>query len=146
MKKKIIIYSSILFIIDLISKLLIDNLLSFGDNIYIIKNFLVIKKVYNTGASFSILLGKSYLFIICGIICIYYLYKSLNSINNNKLIIISYSLLFSGIIGNMVDRILYKHVIDFISILSFPIFNIADIFICSGSILLLIYYMKEGNL
>jgi signal peptidase II len=145
MKKKIIIYSSILFIIDLISKLLIDNLLSFGDNIYIIKNFLVIKKVYNTGASFSILLGKSYLFIICGIICIYYLYKSLNSINNNKLIIISYSLLFSGIIGNMVDRILYKHVIDFISILSFPIFNIADIFICSGSILLLIYYMKEGN-
>ena len=146
MKKKIIIYSSILFIIDLISKLLIDNLLSFGENIYIIKNFLVIKKVYNTGASFSILLGKSYLFIICGIICIYYLYKSLNSINNNKLIIISYSLLFSGIIGNMVDRILYKHVIDFISILSFPIFNIADIFICSGSILLLIYYMKEGNL
>ncbi len=145
MKKKIIIYSSILFIIDLISKLLIDNLLSFGENIYIIKNFLVIKKVYNTGASFSILLGKSYLFIICGIICIYYLYKSLNSINNNKLIIISYSLLFSGIIGNMVDRILYKHVIDFISILSFPIFNIADIFICSGSILLLIYYMKEGN-
>ena len=145
MKKKIIIYSIILFIIDLISKLLIDNLLSFGENIYIIKNFLVIKKVYNTGASFSILLGKSYLFIICGIICIYYLYKSLNSINNNKLIIISYSLLFSGIIGNMVDRILYKHVIDFISILSFPIFNIADIFICSGSMLLLIYYMKEGN-
>ena len=149
MKKKIIIYSVVLFIVDLVSKLLIDNLLSFSDSIIIIDNFFSIKKVYNTGASFSILMGKSYIFIIFAIICLIYLFKSLKEIKFTKLVISSYSLLIAGIIGNMCDRILYKHVIDFISFkfgnYYFPIFNFADIFICVGCFLLIVNYLKVGE-
>lgn len=152
MKKKIIFYSIILYILDLISKLLVDNLLSFGDKLNIIDNFLVFKKVYNTGASFSILTGKVYFFIIFAIITLIILFKYLDSLKYNKLVLISYSFLISGIIGNMCDRILYKHVIDFISFkfgsYYFPVFNLADIFICVGGLLLVIIYIKgdlNGN-
>ena len=60
----------------------------------------------------------------------------------SNLSIISYSLIIGGIIGNLIDRIFLNHVIDFLSFnifgYYFPIFNIADICIVCGILLLLI--------
>ena len=79
MKKKIIRYSLFLFIIDLVSKLIIDNILKLNETINVINNFFSITKVYNTGASFSILMGFKYLFIIAAIIVMIIIFRYINS-------------------------------------------------------------------
>ena len=70
MKKKVIIYSFIIVIVDLISKLVIDKLLKINETISIINNFFSITKVFNRGASFSMFIGYRLLFILIGIIAI----------------------------------------------------------------------------
>ena len=64
--------------------------------------------------------------------------------------IMAFSLLFSGITGNLFDRIIYGHVIDFLDFTIFgynyPVFNFADVFIVLGVILIVVaIYKKEDN-
>ena len=73
---------------------------------------------------------------LCALIFIVYYIKKNNSSN------IGYALLFGGIIGNLIDRIVYRYVIDFIGFefgsYSFPIFNIADMAIVIGALFVLL--------
>jgi signal peptidase II len=73
----------------------------------------------------------------------YYSFKNKPKNNIEK---IAYSLVLGGAIGNFIDRIIYRGVIDFISVKIFgydyPIFNLADSFIVIGVIILLIYTYK----
>ena len=68
---------------------------------------------------------------------------------SDKLEKIAYALVLGGAIGNFVNRIIYGYVIDFIDVKVFnydyPIFNLADIFIVVGVILLVIYNWRNGN-
>ena len=139
----IIILSIIFLIIDQISKILVVKLLIPNDAITIIKNFFYIIYTNNTGAAFSILLGKRIFLIIVAIaiivILLYYIKK--NKIEG-KLNTLAFSLIIGGSLGNLIDRIIRGYVIDFISIkigtYNFPIFNIADSFIVVGVFLLLL--------
>ncbi|MEG1621591.1 MAG: signal peptidase II, partial [Oscillospiraceae bacterium] len=63
---------------------------------------------------------------------------------NNKFMIFSSSLIIGGGIGNLIDRVLYGYVVDFIDIgplFSFPVFNFADSCIVVGTALFVIYLM-----
>ena len=143
---------SIFIIVDLCSKYVITKCLSLNEVIVIIRNFLNITHVRNTGVAFSMLPSSKYLvlgisfIIIVGII--YYLYKNKPKSNVEK---VAYSLILGGAIGNFINRIFYGYVTDFIDIKIFsydyPIFNLADTFIVIGVILLLIYTWrcKDGN-
>ena len=53
------------------------------------------------------------------------------------------SLLAGGAVGNLIDRVVYGYVVDFLDfcLIDFPVFNIADIFIVIGAILLAIYFI-----
>lgn len=150
MKKKVIIYSFIIVIVDLISKLVIDKLLKINETISIINNFFSITKVFNRGASFSILIGYRLLFILIGIITIVVLFKYLNNFKMNIRNIFAFSLLIGGIIGNLIDRVIYGYVIDFLDFNIFgydaPIFNIADTCICVGAFLLFYAIMKREDI
>ena len=148
MKRKIYILSLILLTIDIISKIIIQNKMVLNSSIIIIKNFFNITYVRNTGAAFSILSGKQYFLIIFGLVIligvIYYLQKE----KLNKYKVIYYSLIIGGIIGNLIDRIIYNSVIDFLDFKIFnydmPIFNLADTFICIGVILVILESLKGG--
>ena len=142
MRKKVYILSLVFLSLDILSKLIIKNTLDLYQSITIIPNFFNITYVKNIGAAFSILSGQQGFLILLGIfilmLAIYYLRKEkLNSIK-----IIYYSLIIGGIIGNLIDRIIYNGVIDFLDfkILGFdaPIFNLADTFICIGVFLIII--------
>ena len=150
MKKKVIIYSSIIVIVDLISKLVIDKLLKINETISIINNFFSITKVFNRGASFSMFIGYRLLFILIGIITIVVLFKYLNNFKINNRNIFTFSLLIGGIIGNLIDRVIYGYVIDFLDFNIFgydaPIFNIADTCICVGAFLLFYAIMKREDI
>ena len=141
MKLKHYIIGIVIVIIDQLSKMLIIN-----KKIPVIPNFLEFNYTQNTGGAFGIgrinfILIIS-LMIIIGIIM--YLIKENKKITNY----IPFVLLLSGSIGNLIDRIFKGYVIDFIdiNILDFPNFNIADISIVSGVIVLLyIILLKSTN-
>lgn len=146
MKKKIFIYSSIFFLIDLISKIIVIKYL---DKLTIIPNFLTLELVYNDGVAFSLLRGKQLFIILISIIVLIYILKNLVPTIKNKLETLSISLLLGGLLGNLFDRIVYNEVIDFISFkifkYYFPIFNLADTFICIGVFILVILMIKDGK-
>ena len=145
MKKKVYVLSLIFFLIDLISKLIIlkiENILP----ITVIKNFFYLNKVTNEGAAFSSFTGYQIVLILIAIVALIYIHKSVLKDIKTNLGAISISLLVGGILGNLFDRIVYNKVIDFLSFnifgYMFPIFNIADTFICIGVLLLLIDYIR----
>lgn len=144
MKKKEITFISILIFIDQITKYLIDTNLILNKQYPIIKGFLNITSTHNYGAAFSILTGQTPILIIITIITIYYLSKLLK--NNTK--VYKY-ILYAGIIGNLIDRIFLGYVRDFLDFkiinYNYPIFNISDIFICIGVILIIIEEVKEDK-
>ena len=147
MYKKLFIFSIIFLLIDQLSKGLINIYMNINESIKIF-NFFYLTYVHNTGAAFSMFEGARWLFIILGIIAlniIFIFFIKDKELNNFE--IVTYSLLLSGIIGNLVDRILYGYVIDFLDfrIFNFAIFNLADSFIVISVILLLLGMKKCKN-
>lgn len=138
--------------IDIVSKIIVSNLMNVQDSIMVIKDFFYITYVRNTGAAWSMFAGKTWLLIIVSIIIIsliiWYIYKNKPK---NKLEKIGYAMVLGGALGNLLDRIIYGYVIDFFDFYIFsydyPIFNMADCFIFVGVIILIIYTWrcKDGN-
>ena len=149
MKKKYLIVTFIFFLIDLISKTIMSNVLTIGKSIKVIKNFFYITLCHNEGAAFSILKDKQILLIIMAVIAVFFIYKYMNKENMDKLEGFAFSMITGGILGNLIDRIIYNHVIDFLDFKIFgydyPVFNLADTFIVVGVILLFINFIKESR-
>ena len=148
-KVKISISSIILIVIDIVIKLIISNNLILNQSISVINNFFYITYVKNTGVAWSILSGKINLIIVITLaIIILLIIYIFNKKSYGVLEIISYSMLLSGSIGNLIDRIIYGYVIDYLDFnilgYDYPIFNFADICIVIGIILILIVGGKEG--
>lgn len=145
-----IIISIILLCIDQISKLLVVNLLTKTDSITIIKNFFYLTYINNDGAAFSILVGKRIFLILIAVLVIVMLicYIKKNNIQN-KLELVSISLIIGGSLGNLMDRVVKGYVIDFLDFkifnYNFPIFNLADTFIVIGVFLLLLKEIRKEN-
>lgn len=102
-----------------------------------------IKGTTNSGAAFGILQGYNLLFIIVGVIVAVVLLvyrKKLKGLGFYGGV-----LLFSGVIGNLIDRIFLGHVRDFIDLGFWPSFNLADSYNTIGVILLIIYIWKYEN-
>ena len=145
-----IIISIILLCIDQISKLLVVNLLTKTDSITIIKNFFYLTYINNDGAAFSILVGKKIFLILIAVLVIVMLIRYIKKNNiQNKLEVVSISLIIGGSLGNLMDRVVRGYVIDFLDFkifnYNFPIFNLADTFIVIGVILLLLKEIRKEN-
>lgn len=148
MKRSIVIIFIILLVIllDQGSKYLIIRYVDFFDSIEILP-FLHIVSVRNTGAAFGILKDmNTHFFISISIIAIIFVIYLLKK---NAYNFVGLSLIFGGAAGNLIDRILYGYVVDFIdfSIGTFhwPAFNLADSCITIGiGIVLLtsLYHLK----
>lgn len=143
----LIILSIIFLTIDQISKILVSHNLT--SSITIVNNFFYLTKAYNKGAAWSILGGQRLFLILVALVTIalLFIYVKKNNITK-KSNIIAFSLIIGGASGNLIDRILYGHVVDFLDFViinyDFPIFNLADTFIVIGVILLVIgTYRKE---
>lgn len=150
MQNKKMLFLTVIFIfIDQTSKGLVDLYINLNESISIIPNFFNLTYVRNIGAAFSILKGSRWLFVILSFIAlnIIYIFFINNKKLNNKQVLI-YSLLQGGIIGNLIDRVLYGYVIDFLDFTifgyNFAIFNMADTFIVISVILLIIVGDKNG--
>ncbi|MDA8228034.1 MAG: signal peptidase II [Desulfitobacterium hafniense] len=138
----------ILIIIDQLTKHLAETYLTPLDTYPIINNVFHLTFGRNTGAAFSILQGKQiFLIIVTSIITIaviYYLFKNFKK--TSMMINLSLTLIASGALGNLIDRIRFNYVRDFLdfTLISFPLFNFADIFVSIGSVTLAyIFYIRS---
>ena len=136
--------SIFIFLIDQFTKYLIF----YNNKIFINKDFLLFKLdfVKNYGAAFNIFSGNriflSFISIFFSIILIHLILRKNSS---NIIDLYSYSFILGGTLGNGLDRIIKGFVVDFIklNIINFPVFNIADISINIGFILLLYSIFKN---
>ncbi|MBP3461753.1 MAG: signal peptidase II [Bacilli bacterium] len=148
--KKITIVSIITILIDQIIKYLIITNLKFTDSINVIKNFFRITYLQNTGAAWSILSGNIILLILITLIALVFIFMILKKKKEYlKIEYLCYGLLIGGIIGNLIDRIRYGFVIDYLDFnfgeFNYPVFNLADICIVVSAIILIIISMKEDK-
>lgn len=129
--------------IDQISKYGAVKYLKNSKPYIIIENFIQFNYVENKGAAFGILENKRTFFIIITIFIIvflsFYLIKYHNSLS--VLTKLSFAMLIGGATGNLIDRMRFGYVVDFISFrfknsYSFPVFNIADTFIVISTFLI----------
>lgn len=150
MKNKKYIYTVALFylLLDQIIKFIVNSNLTLMEEIPVINNFFSIYYLKNAGAAFSILGDKTLFLIIISIICLLFLKYYIKKLKRvTPLTIISLGIMIGGIVGNLFDRLIYKAVIDYLSFTffnyNFPVFNLADIGITVGAVLLLIDIVKE---
>ena len=150
MRKAIFGLSFIFVLIDQIIKYLISNSMELYENINIIPNFLNITYVKNDGGAFSILSGGRWFFVGIGVIALVLLIRFI--ILDKKISrfdVVAYSLVLSGIIGNLIDRVLSGNVIDYIhfNIFSYDmaIFNFADMCIVIGTFMIMLILFVKGD-
>jgi len=141
--KKLAIWTIIFVFIDQLSKILIDLNMNLYESVNVIPNFFKLTYVLNDGAAFSMLSGARWFFVIIAIIFLILIYKCfIKDKNLNNYNILSISLLIGGILGNLIDRIFFGYVKDFLSFkifnYDFAIFNLADTFIVISLILIII--------
>ena len=140
--KRTILISIIIIVIDQITKLLSIKFCSDSD-FEIIKNVFYFTKTENIGIAFSLNQDNLKNIFISGIIIVFiirYLFSNKKFLNNITLTSLDFVL--AGGISNLIDRIFRGGVIDFIKILDFPIFNIADISVVCGWIFFAFYIIK----
>ncbi len=108
----------------------------------IIEGFFHLTYVRNMGAAFSILQNQRLFFIITTTIVVLVIFWFvITKKYSSPLVLYSLMLIAGGAIGNLIDRIRLSYVVDFFDFRVFPVFNIADMSIVCGAILLSYYYI-----
>lgn len=140
--------SNILIILDQYTKMWVNTHIPKHRFIMVIDNFFAITHIRNPGVAFGLFAEgpsdlKTYVFIGFSIIAIIAILIFFHQTpQENKLVRVALILIFSGAIGNLIDRILYKEVIDFLDFFygsfHWPAFNIADSCITIGVVLMFI--------
>lgn len=148
-----LIYVILLIVIDQLTKLFAVTKLKDQESISIIPKVLRLYYHENTGAVWGILSDKTTLLalfsilILCVMIFFYFRIPNEKHYNYLRLIIV---FLTAGAIGNLIDRIARKFVVDFIyfELIDFPIFNVADMYVSVSAfclVLLTIFYYKDDD-
>lgn len=140
----------IILIGDQLTKFIIRTQMTIGESFAVLPKFLYITSHRNNGAAWGILSGKmTFFYIITVIILVVLIVFYIKEAKNHMLMQIAISLLFSGALGNFIDRVSSGEVVDFIDTVifgyDFPIFNIADASLTIGVILLIIVLLKDQN-
>ena len=125
-------------VLDQLTKWLVVKYMALYQSIPVIKDVIHITYIRNKGAAFGMLAEHRWVFLILSGVTIVavgiYLFFTKN---NSPLYLVSLSMILSGGVGNMIDRIALGEVIDFIdfTLIDFAIFNGADSFVCVGAAL-----------
>ena len=145
---KILIFFLFIFF-DLLSKSIVKNNLEINQSIEL-NSFFDLVYVQNYGVSFGMLSGTvSHWFLILIALLVVILIIYLMFISNKRLEKLAYFIIIIGAISNILDRLINTFVVDFISIhysnYYWPAFNLADIYITIGIIMLIVSFFKVSE-
>ena len=140
-----ILISALIPILDFAAKFFIFNNLSASDEIKTFIPFLSIVKVKNFGVAFCILKGQTGLLILfISVILIALLYLVFSKKIKSKQLLVAISFIIGGGIGNLIDRMFFGYVIDYLKLSFFPpVCNLSDYFICLGGLIIALYCLKK---
>lgn len=138
-------------LVDQVTKLYIDRSMTLYQSIPVIDGFFNIFYIRNKGAAFSFLANASWrlpFFIAVSVVASLVIIVALNKLREDqKLAQVSLSMIFSGAVGNLIDRVRLGEVIDFLDVYwrthHWPAFNVADSLICVGVALLALDMFRE---
>ncbi|MDK2917751.1 MAG: signal peptidase [Candidatus Petromonas sp.] len=140
---------AIIVVFDQATKYLADLYLKPIDTYPLVENVFHLTYRRNTGAAFSILRNKqTFLIILTAIVVLVLIIYLIKIIKEKDLVLLKIPLSFiiGGAIGNLIDRIRLDYVIDFFdfTLINYPVFNVADVFIVLGSIILAYAVIFKG--
>ncbi len=133
---------------DQFTKHLISSSMQLGQSQEIINNFFYFTYAHNTGVAWGMLAGHLWLFIIVALVsAVLMIVFFMKTRRNEVLTRFGLVLTFAGMAGNLIDRVMYGYVRDFIDVVifnyNFPIFNVADMAVVIGVILIIIEIVFE---
>lgn len=136
--------SALVIVLDQLSKLWISSHFVFGENLYVLSVFNLVL-AHNTGAAFSMLNDaggwQRWMFSAIAVVASVWIVWLLRKHHQQKLFCFALALILGGALGNLMDRIAYGYVVDFLDFHwdshHFPAFNIADSAITCGAALML---------
>ena len=141
MKKTLLSIFIILF--DQLTKFIVEKYLYFKQ-ITVIDNILLLTYVQNRGGAWGIFNDIPLLFIfLIPVVVGFLIYYGIKS--KTKLEILSVNMIIGGALGNYIDRLVRGYVVDFIDFRIWPVFNVADIFVVGGGILLVLSAILVKN-
>jgi signal peptidase II len=140
----------IVTLLDQISKIAVTRLFSYGES-HAVTSFFNLVLVYNKGAAFSFLASETgwqrYFFTALGIAAAIFIIYLLKKHAGQRMFSWALALVLGGAVGNVIDRLLYGHVIDFLDVhlgnWHWPAFNIADSAICIGAVLFVLDELRR---
>ncbi len=127
----------LIIVADQLIKYFVHSSMRLSQSIPVINNILNLTYVRNTGAAFSLFVGFSSYLVVIGLVVaaavVYFHYKGPKK---NYYLQIGLAFVLGGSLGNLIDRAFRGYVIDYIDIMIWPVFNLADIMINVGVILI----------
>lgn len=134
-----------LLVVDQLTKLWFDSSLRYGERVQILP-FFDFTLLYNPGAAFSFLADQGgwqrWFFTVLGLGATVFMLWMMHTNRTQRRLLLALALILSGALGNVIDRIAYGHVIDFLLFYwqnwYYPAFNVADSCITLGAILLIL--------
>ena len=144
--------ATVVVLLDQVTKITMSRLLTYGQS-EVVNAYLNLVMVYNKGAAFSFLSDQSgwqrYFFSALAAAVSIFIVWMLNRNANERLFCWSLSLILGGAIGNLIDRLVYGHVIDFLDVhvnaWHWPAFNVADSAITIGAALFVLDELRRVN-
>ncbi len=143
----------LVILLDQVTKLTVERSFAYGETLPVTSFFNLIK-VYNPGAAFSFLGDaggwQRYFFTAIAIAAVGFILYLMKKHATQRLFCFALALIMGGAIGNVIDRLAYGHVIDFLDFYwkglgHFPAFNIADIGISVGAFLFIVDELRRVN-
>ena len=150
MLKRWLALSALVIVLDQLSKAWITSHFAFGESVTVLSIFNLVL-AHNTGAAFSFLNDaggiQRWLFSIIAIAASGWIIWLLRKHGTQLLFAMALSMILGGALGNLIDRLMYGYVVDFLSFHwnehYFPAFNLADSAITCGAFLLILDSFKE---
>ncbi len=140
-------------LLDIMTKLVAELQLREVDTIALWKNVFHLTYVENTGIAFGMFKDARLLFIVISILVLVILSMLYTKTTyRTQWLKVGTSLIFGGAIGNLMERMAKGYVVDFLDfrLIHFPVFNIADIAVCVGAVMLMVHFFisegKEGTI
>lgn len=136
-------------LLDRITKIWALKSLYVNGDVVIIKNIFAFSYLENRGAAFGIFQNKVQLLsIVTSIVVLAMIFYLVKYKPKSRFLRISMAMIITGAIGNLIDRFVYKFVVDFIlvhykTVYYFPTFNVADMFVVIGTCLLALSIIRD---
>ena len=129
---------------DQLTKSFFVTYLAVGASRPVLPPILQVTLVYNTGAAFGLFKGQRTLFIGLSVVVIAWIgWELLTKPSRRAVALWGCALILGGAVGNLIDRLLYGAVIDFIDFRIWPVFNIADSAVTISVVFLIILLWKK---